>query len=66
MLVGHLLCGIILGTLVTVASLVVGFSLLGVLLMLIIGTNVGLGASVLGQSFSTRSEGHEQLVNGQT
>jgi hypothetical protein len=63
MLVGHLLCGIIFGALVTVASLVVGFSLLGVLLTLIIGTNVGLGASVLlRQSFSTRSEGHEQPV----
>ncbi len=63
MLVGHLLCGIILGALVTAASLVVGLSLLGVALTFIIGTNVGLGASILlGQSFSTQSEGQEQPV----
>ena len=62
MLVGHLLCGIILGALLTVASFVVGLSPPSVLLTFIIGTNLGLGASVLGQSFSTRSEGHEQPV----
>ena len=51
MLMGHLLCGIILGALLTVASFVLGVSLPGVLLTLIIGTNLGLGVSVLGQSF---------------
>ena len=62
MLVGHLLCGIILGALLTVASLLIGVSLLGALLTLAIGTNLGIGASLLGRSCSTRSERHEQPV----
>ena len=62
MLVGHLLCGIILGALLTIASFFVGLGLPGILLTFIIGTNLGLGTSVLGQSFSTRSESHEQPV----
>ena len=62
MLVGHLLCGIILGALVAVASLVFGLSLLQALLTIIIATNVGLAVSVLGQSLVVRPARHERPV----
>jgi len=47
MLLGHLLCGILLGVLLAGVSFVAGFSLWAALLSLVLGANLGLGASVL-------------------
>lgn len=45
MLLGHLLCGVLFGALVCVGCVLLGLSLWGVIASLVVGANVGLGAS---------------------
>lgn len=46
MLLGHLLCGVLFGVLICVGCVLLGLSLWGVVASLVVGANVGLGASV--------------------
>jgi hypothetical protein len=55
MLLGHLLCGILVGVLVACGSLVMDASLWEVVGSFIFGTNLGLGASVLRPDMRVRS-----------
>ena len=62
MLLGHLLCGIVLGVFVAGASFVVGFSLWATLLSFVLGANLGLGVSVLMPNLWGRSADHPRPI----
>ena len=58
MLLGHLLCGVLFGALICVGCVLLGLSLWGAIASLVVGANVGLGASVTTGSPRRRGPGH--------
>ena len=58
MMLGHLLCGMLFAALLCAGCMLLGLSLWGISASLIVGANVGLGASVL----TTLAPWHERAA----